>query len=232
MRVLLVEDTDDVADAIVQSLARRGHAIDHAQDKAGAEAMLAVQAYDVAILDINLPDGSGLDLLKEMRRRGLATPVLMLTARLDVEDRISALDGGADDYLMKPFDLREVEARLRALARRSGPDRTGLIHVADLTIDPAERTARIDDRPTPLTRREFALLEILAANRGRVMSKERLHEKLFSFGEEEVGVNAIELYVGRLRRKLQGSAVAIRTLRGLGYQLQADGTGDERQSGS
>jgi len=223
MRLILVEDTPDVAEAIVASFTRRGEAIDHAATVEEARDSLAVQDYDVVILDINLPDGSGTDLLRGLRKAGNATPVLMLTARCEVEDRVAALDGGADDYLVKPFDLRELEARVRALSRRSAPDRDGTVTFGDLTVDPAGKTLHVDGAPVVLTRRELSLLEVLLANRGRVISKERIFERMFSFNEEEVGLNAIEIYVARLRRKLEGSRVSIRTLRGLGYQLVADG---------
>jgi two-component system response regulator TctD len=222
MRLLLVEDTQDVAEAIATSFARRGDAIDHAATAAAARDALAVQSYDVVILDINLPDGDGTDLLRELRRARDATPVLMLTARIAVDDRVAALDGGADDYLVKPFDLRELEARVRALARRRAPERDGVIAYGDLSFDPAGQTLHLNGAPVALSQREFSLLEALLASRGRVMSKERIFERMFSFNEEEVGLNAIEIYVSRLRRKLEGSRVSIRTLRGLGYQLVAD----------
>ena len=222
MRLLLVEDTEDVADAIVSAFARHGHAVDHAPRIAAAEDALAVQDYDVVLLDIMLPDGSGVDLLRRMRGRRERVPVLMLTARLEVEDRIEALDIGADDYLMKPFDLRELEARVRALIRRRFDERAGRVEYGDLTFDAAGRTASIADAPLMLTRREFALLEILLANRGRVMPKERIFERMFAFEAGDVGVNAVEVYVARLRKKLEGSRLSIRTLRGLGYQLLAD----------
>lgn len=157
-----------------------------------------------------------------MRGRRNPAPVLMLTARLDIDDRIEALDIGADDYLMKPFDLRELEARLRALARRGAEDRSGVVVFGDLTLDPAGRMASLGEAPLPLARREFALLEILMANRGRVMPKDRILEKMFAFDAEEVGTNAVELYISRIRKKLAGSRVSIRTLRGLGYQLYCD----------
>lgn len=222
MRLLLIEDTEDVAHAVVSAFVRDGHAVDHAPDCAQAEDALTVQDYDVIILDINLPDGSGIDLLRGMRERRNAAPVLMLTARLDVEDRIEALDIGADDYLMKPFDLRELEARVRALVRRGGDDRTGVIEYGDVALDPASRTVTITGVPIALTRREFAVLEILIINRGRVMPKDRIFERMFAFDDEDVGTNAVELYISRLRKKLANSCVSVRTLRGLGYQLYHD----------
>lgn len=224
MRLLLVEDTDDVANAVVSVFARTGHAVDHVATCADAEDALAVQAYDLVILDINLPDGSGIDILRNVRARKLPAPVLMLTARLDVEDRVEALDIGADDYLMKPFDLRELEARARALLRRGAEERVAQVEYGDLRLDPAGRTAHCGDAPLQLTRREFALLEVMMANRGRVLAKERIFDSLFAFEDSETGLNAVELYVGRLRRKLSASRVSIRTLRGLGYQLYVDET--------
>lgn len=219
MRLLLLEDAEDVAEAIVASFQRRGDAVDAVGTVADAEDVLAVNDYDVVILDINLPDGEGTEVLRRLRRQRKPTPVLMLTARMAVEDRVAALDIGADDYLVKPFDLRELEARVRALGRRSGPDRSGVIEFGSLALDPAGRVARSGGEPLQLTRREFSLLEALMANRSRVMPKERLFDRMFSMDEEEVGMNAIETYVARLRRKLEGSGVGIRTLRGLGYQL-------------
>lgn len=222
MRLLLVEDTHDVADAIAASFMRRGDAIDCVTTLAEARDSLAVQDYDVVILDINLPDGVGSDLLTDLRRAGDDTPILVLTARLEIEDRVQALDDGADDYLVKPFDLRELEARVRVLVRRAHADSGGEIAYGDLVFDPAGKALSVGGAPVQLTRREFSLLEILIANRGRVMSKERIFERMFSFNEEETGINAIEIYVARLRKKLESSRVTIRTLRGLGYQLVAD----------
>jgi DNA-binding response OmpR family regulator len=223
MRLLLVEDTEDVAEAVVASFARRGDAVDHAATVAEAAELIALQDYDVAILDIELPDGSGSDILRAMRAAGKATPVLMLTARAKVDDRVSALDSGADDYVVKPFDLRELEARVRALGRRNGPDRAGVLHLGNVTFDPATCTLDIGGRQVPLTRREFSLLEIMLSNRGRVIPKDRILERMYAFNDEPVGANAVELYIARLRRKLEGSTVAIRTLRGLGYQLVSEG---------
>ena len=208
-----------MAEAIVASFQRRGDAVDWVASVEEARDTLAINSYDVVILDINLPDGKGTEVLRERRARRDATPVLMLTARMAIEDRVAALDLGADDYLVKPFDLRELQARVRALARRAGEDRGGLVEFGRLTLDPAGRIARCEGAALSLTRREFSLLEALMANRTRIMPKERLFERMFSMDEEEVGMNAIETYVARLRRKLEGSGVAIRTLRGLGYQL-------------
>ena len=219
MRLLLVEDTEDVADAIVASFERRGDAIDHVASVEDAKDALAVQDYDVIVLDIGLPDGSGIDILKLARSSGNRAPILMLTARSDIDDRVAALDKGADDYLVKPFDLRELHARVRAMLRRQDPDRSGVIEFGDIVFDPSGLTVEIAGKPISLTRREFSLLEILLASRERVVPKEWVFERMFSFNEEEVNVNAVELYVGRLRKKLATSQVSIKTLRSLGYQL-------------
>lgn len=219
MRLLLVEDTPDVAEAIAVSFARAGDTLDCASDLKQARASLLIQQYDVLILDINLPDGSGRDLLAELRRERNAIPVLMLTARLGIEERVASLDGGADDYLTKPFDLRELQARVRALHRRPPVVRESAIEFGSLVIDVVGKTLTCRGNALILTRREFSLLEALLDRRGRVASKEHILNRMFSFDEADVGTNAIELYVSRLRRKLTGSQVAIRTLRGLGYQL-------------
>jgi two-component system response regulator TctD len=219
MRLLLLEDTEDVADAIVASFGRRGDAVDHVTSVDEAKSAIGVQSYDVMILDIGLPDGLGTDVLRFARDKGVVTPILMLTARSDIDDRVSALDRGADDYLVKPFDLRELHARVRAMQRRQDQDRSGIIAFGDIVFDPAGLTVEVAGQAVVLARREFNLLEILLANRERVVPKEKIFDRMFSFNDESVNVNAVELYVGRLRKKLGTSRVSIKTLRGLGYQL-------------
>ena len=224
MRLLLVEDAGDVAEAIVESFARAGHVVEVAGTLHEARAAVRTGAarFDVLVLDIDLPDGSGRALLAELRAARDATPVLMLTASLDVEVRIASLDGGADDYLTKPFDLRELQARARALHRRvaGGAEGGGAdVGFGDLRADIAGRRVAREGVDLGLTRREFLLFEELFARRGRVVTKEGLFEAVFSLDDGEVGINALELHVSRLRRKLLGSRVSIRTLRGLGYQL-------------
>jgi two-component system response regulator TctD len=221
VRILLAEDTGDVAEAIVDSLARAGFACDVGADLAAAEAFLRVQAYDAIILDINLPDGDGRDLLRAMRRAGDRTPVLMLTARFEVSARIGALNEGADDSRVNPCDLRDLEARGRALTRRAAGRVATEMRIADLVFDPSARTVQVAGAFIAMTRREMALLDLLVSHRGRIMSKERLFDGLFSFDDSDVGMNTIELYVGRLRKKLAGSGVRIETHRGLGYRLGA-----------
>lgn len=219
MRLLLVEDAEDVADAIIASFERRGDAVDHVASVEEAQNAIAVQDYDVMVLDIGLPDGVGTEVLTFARSQGSRAPILMLTARSDIEDRVAALDKGADDYLVKPFDLREFHARVRAVLRRQNDDRSGIIEFGDIVFDPAGMTAELAGSPMALTRREISLLEILLSNRERVVPKEKIFERMFSFDDEDVNLNAVELYIGRLRKKLAGSRVTIKTLRGLGYQL-------------
>jgi DNA-binding response OmpR family regulator len=222
MRILLLEDTEDVAAAIAESFARRGDAVDHVATIADAVASLAVQDYDIAILDIQLPDGEGIQVLRHLRQSGRAVPVLMLTARAEIEMRIKTLDLGADDYMVKPFDLGELHARVRALGRRGAVARDAIMTYGDLTYDPASHALIVAGQTVILTRREYSLLDILLANRGRVVGKDHIFERMFSFKDEDVGMNTVETYVARLRRKLDGSSVSIRTLRGLGYQMVAD----------
>lgn len=222
MRVLLVEDARDLADAVLARLAQSGIACDHAPSVAEARDFLDVQRYDVVVLDINLPDGLGTDLLREMRKEGLRTPVLMLTAQFSVDDKISAFDLGADDYLVKPFDQRELEARLHAMSRREQSQKGGDVRLGALTFNAGAKLASVAGQRVDFTRREFALLGLLVRHQGQVLSKERLLEGLYSFDDAVVGVNAIELYVARLRKKLSDSGVRIHTQRGLGYRLDCD----------
>ena len=220
MRLLIVEDAEDVCDAIAASMARLGHATDTAHTIADAEAFLAVQPYDVMILDINLPDGEGFGLLRKVRAGGRDMPVIMLTARMGVDDRVDALDAGADDYLVKPFDMRELEARLRAVHRRRHGESACVLEAGDVRFNTATREVTVGGEARELTRRELSLLEILLSAKGRVIAKEELHSRLFGM-TEEAGLNAVELYVARLRRKLGEGKLEIRTLRGLGYQAVA-----------
>jgi two-component system response regulator TctD len=220
MRILLVEDMADIGEAIVNRFEQMGHAVDWETDGQAASDLLTVQQYELVVLDVMLPGLDGLSILKEFRARGGTTPVLVLTARSAVDDRVGALDLGADDYLVKPFDYRELEARARALLRRNEGKATNLLVCGDVTIDRAARSVHLAGRPLDLTRRELTVLEILAARPGRVFSKDELMDQLFGF-EQEPSPNAIEQYVARLRRKLAGSTIEIRTLRGLGYQVVA-----------
>ena len=217
MRILLVEDTPDVAEAIVSHLARIGHTVEWESNGAAAGRRMA-DSYDLVILDVMLPQQDGFSLLEQLRERGQKTPVLMLTACAEIEERVRALDLGADDYLIKPFDFRELDARIRVLLRRSGGESTNLIHCANVSIDRKSRSATLDGAPIDLTRREVTLLEIIAARPGRIFNKDELMDRLFTV-DDTPNANTVEQYVARLRKKLAGAAFEIRTLRGLGYQL-------------
>jgi len=221
MRVLIVEDATDMAEAVAIRLGKSGMACDLAETYAMAEDFLAVQSYDAIVLDINLPDRNGTELLQSLRQKNDRTPVLMLTALFSVDDRVSALDLGADDYLVKPFDQRELEARLRALMRREADQKSDQVQLGALSFSPATLAATLNETPVDLTRREAMLLGLLLRHQGQVLGKQRLYDGLFAFDDIDVGLNAIELYIARLRKKLNGSGVAIETQRGLGYRIHA-----------
>jgi len=228
MRILLVEDDAILSDLMVRSLTAAGHRVDLATNLEDAAHWWRVQAFDSVLLDLNLPHsahersglGSGLTILRAARARGDRTPVLILTARDRTEERIAGLDAGADDYLGKPFDLGEVEARLRALVRRarSTEDR---VEVGQLLLDRLARRFYLQGQPWDLPAREFEVLQELMTPPGRVVSKRELSQKL-SGTDDTLGDNALEAFISRLRRKLAGSGAAIRTLRGLGYVLEED----------
>ncbi|WP_159591319.1 response regulator transcription factor [Chelativorans xinjiangense] len=218
MRVLVVEDTEDVAEAILAHFQRQGHVCDHAASREDAAHFLGLaEPYDLVILDLNLPDGSGLELLKGLRAAKNPVPVLVLTARMHVEDKIDALDFGADDYLVKPFDLRELEARARAVSRRRHGAAEAVVEAGNLRCNFAARSVTVAAREVELTRREFILLEAFMGNLGRVLEKDELYSRLYGL-TGEAGLNAVEVYIARLRRKLDGADLEIKTLRGLGYQ--------------
>ncbi len=217
MRILVVEDAEDVADAISSHFSRQGHACDHAASLCDAEHFVRLGSYDLVILDINLPDGSGLKLLRGLRAARNGVPILVLTARMQVDDKVDALDFGADDYLVKPFDLRELEARARAITRRQHGASDTVLEAGNLRCNVATRNVTVGGAEIELTRREFILLEAFLENLNRVLQKQELYSRLFGL-TGEAGLNAIEVYVARLRRKLSGADLEIRTLRGLGYQ--------------
>lgn len=217
MRTLLVEDNDDLAEAIVERLAREGHAVDHERDGVEGDALLSHhEAFDLVILDVNLPGCSGFEILRRMRARGDDTPVLVLTARSEIEDRVAGLDDGADDFMVKPFDFRELVARCRMLARRRSGAGSNLFAVGGLRFDRAARMATLDGRPLDLRAREVQLLEVVIDNLGRLMTKEDLADRLYTFAEAP-SLNAIEQQIARLRAKIEGSPLRIKTVRGLGY---------------
>ncbi|HJU23639.1 MAG TPA: response regulator transcription factor [Casimicrobiaceae bacterium] len=218
MRILVVEDDPVLAAALTRALHQSAYAVDLAADGETANEALATTTYDLVVLDIALPKLDGLSVLRRLRDRRVQTPVLILTARDTLEDRVGGLDSGADDYMTKPFDLPEFEARVRALIRRGhSTAATSLVH-GRLRLDVAARRLFHDDEPIEMSARELALTELFLARQGRVVSKEQMIDHLFGFGDD-VGSNAIEVYVHRVRRKLEPFGVEIRTVRGMGYLL-------------
>ncbi|WKE64687.1 response regulator [Gallaecimonas kandeliae] len=216
MRLLLVEDDVLLGQGLVTALTREGYAVDWLQSALDARRAVAVTHPDILVLDWQLPDGTGIELLKGWRREGLAAPVLMLTARDALDDRITGLDSGADDYLVKPFESREMLARLRALSRRQLAQVEPVFSNGPLCLDPARHQVTLGGEPVALSRREFALLQELIRQPDRVLTREQLVERLYSWGEE-LESNALEVHVHHLRKKL-GSEV-IKTLRGVGYVM-------------
>jgi DNA-binding response OmpR family regulator len=231
MRFLLAEDDDVLRGVMLRSLSDAGHRVDVAAHLEDLRHLWRVQAFDAVLLDLNLPlnaqprsaMASGLSALREARARGDHTPVLVLTARDRTDERIAGLDAGADDYLGKPFDLHEVEARLRALVRRS-QGTLDQFSLGRLSLDRKARRVFLDGQPLDLPAREFEVLWELLTPPGRVVSKAELSDKLSSF-DEALGDNALEAFISRLRKKLSGSGAGIRTLRGLGYVVEAESGG-------
>lgn len=220
MRILLIEDDTVLRTVLRQSLTDAGHRVDESATLSHAQGLWLVQPFDAVLLDLNLPDGSGLDALRQARRRGDNTPVLILSARDRSTERIMGLDAGADDYLGKPFDLAEVEARLRALVRRARSTHD-TVTVGALALDRRLRRFTFKGQPLDLPAREFDVLWELMTPPNRVVSKRELSDKLSSF-DEALGDNALETFISRLRKKIVDvpeSGVSIRTLRGLGYML-------------
>jgi two-component system, OmpR family, response regulator len=225
MRIVLVEDNEMLARGIANALRDLGHAVDCIPNGLeGASFLSAGHGADLAIIDLNLPGMNGIEIIRAMRARGDATPVLMLTARGETADRVAGLDAGADDYVVKPFVMAELVARLRALRRRSPGLAPQVERLGQLEFDRAARRLVAAGRPIELPRRELALFEVLLDNAGRVVPKDRIGERLYGTGSE-IEPNAVELLVSRLRRKLAGCGVEIRTARGLGYMLDAGGGG-------
>ncbi len=219
MRILVAEDDPSLAEGLMRSLRKAGYAVDCAKNGDEADAALEVNEFDLLILDIGLPKKSGLEVLKRLRSRSSKVPVLILTARDSLHDRVTGLDAGADDYLAKPFELAELAARVRALARRGIAGGLALINHGALTYDQVGRIACLNGEPTELSAREAGLLEIFLQRAGRLVSKDQLVNHLCEWGEEVSG-NAIEVYVHRLRKKLEPGGVRIVTVRGLGYSLE------------
>lgn len=220
MRVLIAEDDPALVDGLVRALNQSGYAVDCATNGERANILLQDAVYDLAILDLGLPRLDGTEVLRRLRQRGGKTPVLVLTARDAVEDRVLGLDLGADDYMTKPFNLVELEARIRALIRRGQLGSNMSLVCGSLVFEPAARRARCGTVSLDLSAREIGVLEILMLRQGKVVNKEQIMEALCSW-DEDLGDNAIEVYIHRLRKKLESSGASIRTIRGLGYLLEA-----------
>lgn len=216
MRILLIEDDVVLGAAVRDQLAADGHSIDWVHRLDAARDALAVVAYDLVLLDLMLPDGRGIPFLKDLRAKGVVTPVIILTALDQVSDRIEGLNVGADDYLVKPFDLAELSARIGSVARRYAGNPNPIITLAGLEIDLAARSLRKDGRAIPLTAREWVLFEAFIQRPGQLLSKMQLEERLYSF-DTEVESNTVEVHISRLRKKLGHSIIT--TERGLGYRL-------------
>jgi len=216
MRLLLAEDDGMIGESIQRGLRQDGFAVDWVRDGRAADVALAENVHDLVLLDLGLPRKEGLDVLRGMRRRGDERPVLIVTARDAVADRVAGLDAGADDYVLKPFELTELAARIRALLRRRSGRAAPILTVGDITLDPAAHEVRVRDKPVALSAREFALLEALLAHPGTVLSRAQLEQKLYGWNEE-VGSNAVEVHLHALRRKLP--ADTIRNVRGVGWTI-------------
>lgn len=217
MRLLLVEDDELLGDAVKTGLTQFGYIVDWLKDGDSARSALKLESFELIILDLGLPKLSGMGLLQTIRQDGNTTPVIILTARESVEDRVKGLDSGADDYLVKPFDLNELSARIRALVRRSQGRADTVLQYKNITLDPAAHSVFVDDVPVNVPRREFALLQKLLENSGQVLSREQLMQSIYGW-EEDVDSNALEVHIHNLRKKL--NAHFIRTIRGIGYMAE------------
>ena len=216
MRILVIEDDRVLGEAVREHVASLGYGVDWMKRLDDAREALASVTYELVLMDLNLPDGRGLDLLRELRRRGSTVPVIILTAQDQIASRIEGLNSGADDYLVKPFDLSELSARVAAVARRYGGNPNPLLRVGDIDIDLARRFISAAGRPVNLTAREWAVLELLARRPNAIVAKSDMENSLYEFGAE-VGSNAVEVYVSRLRKKLGRDAIT--TVRGAGYKI-------------
>jgi two-component system, OmpR family, response regulator QseB len=217
LRILLVEDDDMLGDAVREGLHQEGYVVDWVHDEGAALAALSTSSFSALVLDLGLPDGDGLSVLRWLRQNGRATPVVIVTARDRVSDRIGGLDAGADDYLIKPFDLDELAARIRALLRRKSGRSEPVIEYQGVVLDPATHRVTRDGAEVALSPREFALLQLLLERPGVILSRAQIEERLYGWGEE-VESNAVEVHIHGLRRKL--GAQFILTVRGVGYRLR------------
>jgi two-component system OmpR family response regulator len=221
MRIVIVEDNEALANAIAYRLRDRGHSADLLHDGQEADTYLKREGADLVVLDINLPGRSGLDVLRAIRARGDGVPVILLTARIETSDRVAGLDLGADDYLVKPFDMDELEARIRALSRRKNLEYCAREVVGRVTFDRTTRKVSVGETVLDIPRKELATFECLLERRGRLVSKAQLTDHVYGVGTD-VDDKAIEPHVSRLRRRLAEHGVGIRAARGLGYMLEAE----------
>jgi len=218
LRILIVEDDKVLSDGLMASMTQAGHAADWTNNGEEADTILSGQVYDLVILDLGLPRLDGLQILERLRNRGNRTPVLILTAKDAVAERIKGLDAGADDYITKPFNLGELEARVRVLLRHGQCGGTNEICLGSLSFDTAGKKVTVGERALDLSARELCILEVLLRNIGHVVSKRQILEKMYGW-DEDVSENAIEVFIHRLRKKMDGADVSIRNIRGLGYSI-------------
>ncbi len=221
MRILVVEDNHRLNNSLAASLTHEGYSVDSAYDGQEGQDLAELTAYDLIILDVLLPERDGLEVCRNLRRRRIQTPILLLTARDSIDDRVQGLDSGADDYLVKPFAMRELLARLRALLRRQQPSRQGQLEVGDLVMDPITHTVERAGRPLDLTPKEFALLEYFLYHPNQVVTREMIEQHIWNY-DFECESNVIDVYVRRLRRKIDDpfAVKLLTTVRGVGYRLQ------------
>ena len=215
----MVEDDTLLADGLIRSLKQADYTVDWTPDGEEAESILRVMEFDLVILDLTLPNMDGLEILRLLRQRKVPVPVLIVTARSEVANRIKGLDLGADDYLTKPFEMGEFDARVRALLRRSRADGLKALSCGALTLDMAARRAYLNDQPLDLPRREFHVLEVLMSRHGRIVSKDQIIDSISDFNDE-LNPSTVEIYIHRIRKKLEATDVTIRTVRGVGYILE------------
>jgi DNA-binding response OmpR family regulator len=231
MRILVIEDNHRLNSSLSASLAHEGYSVDSAYDGQEGQDLAELTPYDLIILDIMLPQKDGLEVCRDLRRRRIHTPILLLTARDSVDDRVQGLDCGADDYLVKPFAMRELLARLRALLRRQQPYKNGHLEMGSLALDPTTHTVEREGQPIALTPKEFALLEYLLYHPNQVVTREMIEQHIWNY-EFECESNVIDVYVRRLRRKIDGpfEAKLLTTVRGVGYRLQPPSQQNEHDS--
>jgi len=219
MQILLVEDDRPLALGLQKALQIQGYAVNHVENGNAALHVIATEKPDILVLDVGLPDISGLDVLKKLRKTETALPVLLLTARDSTDDKVAGLDSGADDYLAKPFEMSELLARLRVLERRLTSTKTSTINIGKVCLDIIEQHVTYEEKQVDMARREYMLLKSLMENAGRIQTRESLETKLYSWGEE-VSSNALEVHIHHLRKKLGGDF--IKTVRGVGYKINTE----------